>query len=359
MPMSRIFSNFYSNKNCMVTGHTGFKGSWLCTWLNSLGAKVTGYALEAPTKPSLFGVANISSFVEDIRGDIRSYEQIASAVRKTEPEIVFHLAAQSLVRESYKEPRQTFETNVCGTVNILEAVRNCPSVKSVVIITTDKCYENKEWVYSYREVDPLGGHDPYSASKAAAEIVTSAYERSFLSPAGVGTATARAGNVIGGGDWASDRIIPDAVKSIEGSSVLEIRNPASIRPWQHVLEPLSGYLLLGAMLAENPKKYNGPWNFGPHIDCCRQVGELIKLFFDSYGKGSWKDGSDGQSNAPHEASHLALACDKAHSLLRWHPVWNFEEAIYRTSTWYRKYTEGKPPYELCINDIEEYIKHGK
>jgi len=345
----------YRGRRCFVTGHTGFKGSWLCVVLHTLGAKVTGYSLDPPTTPSLFDRARIKHLLEDIRADVRDCQCLSKAIDRSSPEIVFHLAAQPIVRLSYELPRETFETNVGGTTNLLEAVRGCPSARAVVVITSDKCYENREWVHGYRETDRLGGDDPYSASKAAAEIVCGAYEHAFFGPAGVGLGTCRAGNVIGGGDWALDRIIPDAVRALEEGRPVPIRNPSSVRPWQHVLEPLYGYLLLGSKLVEDPS-YSGAWNFGPLPESCRTVKELVECFLSAWGSGRWEDLSAEQGSSPREARSLLLAWDKAFHLLGWRPRWDFEEAVRRTGNWYRRLAGGAEAAQLCAEEIRAYLE---
>lgn len=351
--------DLYSNRRCLVTGHTGFKGSWMCFWLQMLGARTTGYALEPPTDPSLFETARISNCAVDLRGDIRDYARLKDVIDDAAPEIVFHLAAQSLVRMSYAEPRATFEVNVGGTVNVLEALRHCPSVKAIVVITSDKCYENREWLYAYRETDPLGGHDPYSASKAGAELVCGAFRRSFFGPRGIGLASCRAGNVIGGGDWAQDRIIPDAVRAVSMGREVGVRNPSSIRPWQHVLEPLFGYLILGARMLEglegSPAALSGPWNFGPPVDSCQTVRELVTAFIEAYGSGTWQEVPSGEPEIPHEAELLALNWDKAYRCLGWNPQWDFRASVKRTGLWYRRHAEGADAASLCREDIMSYV----
>jgi CDP-glucose 4,6-dehydratase len=360
LKISRPLKAFFEGRRCLVTGHTGFKGAWLCLWLHSLGAKISGYALEPPTTPNLFELADLGKLVEECRGDIRNYHSLAQFIQRVGPEIVFHLAAQSIVRIGYKEPKETFDVNVGGTVNLLEALRSSSSVRAIVVITSDKCYENREWTCSYRETDHLGGHDPYSASKGAAEIVTSSYERSFFSPGGVGLATSRAGNVIGGGDWGADRIIPDAVRSLEVGKPVPVRNPSSIRPWQHVLEPLFGYLVLAGRLLEESSTGKfpsaGAWNFAPPTDSCRTVRDLIEAFLAAYGEGTWVDISHQQADVPHEAGLLTLAWDKAYHGLGWRPRWNFEEAVRRTSLWYRRYRQGVDPRDLCQEEIHAYME---
>lgn len=357
MPTS--LQNIFKGRRCLVTGHTGFKGSWLCLWLHSLGAKTSGYALDPPTTPSLFELARVDELVEDSRGDVRDYETLVKFCQRLKPEIVFHMAAQSIVRLGHKEPKATFDINVGGTVNLLEALRSCRSVRAIVVITSDKCYENREWMFSYRETDHLGGHDPYSASKGAAEIAVSSYERSFFNVSGVGLATARAGNVIGGGDWGPDRIIPDAVRALERGEAVAVRNPNSIRPWQHVLEPLLGYLMVAARLFEESAvgtlSCAGAWNFAPPTDSCRTVRDLIEAFLAAYGEGSWVDVSQEQTDAPHEAGLLTLAWDKAYHGLGWRPRWHFEEAVRRTSLWYRRNKQGANARDLCQEEINAYM----
>lgn len=378
---------FYAGRRCFVTGHTGFKGSWLVQWLALLGARVTGYALDPNTDPSLFDRASVADTLEkDHRGDIREAEYLIECMRAAEPEVLFHLAAQPLVRLSYQEPKATFDVNTGGTVNVLEAARQCPSLRAIVVVTTDKCYENREWPHAYRENDALGGHDPYSASKAAAEIAAAAYRLSFFEPAGIGLATARAGNVVGGGDWALDRILPDAVRALEAGRAIPVRNPGGVRPWQHVLEPLSGYLELGARLhresgaeraqdtGNRPKTGDascshasanqgiptaGAWNFGPYSDGARPVREVIEAFLSAYGSGAWEDLSARQTGAPHEAGLLVLAWDKAYRRLGWTPRWRFEETIRRAAAWYRRHAAGEDAGELCRAEIREYMESRK
>ena len=345
----------YKDLKCFVTGHTGFKGAWLTQWLSFLGAEITAYALPPETDPNLYALTGASIEMTDYEGNLIDYPGLRDAINKSGAEVIFHLAAQALIRRSYREPDHTFITNVLGTMNVLEAARHCPSVKAIVVITSDKCYYNREWHYGYREDDRLGGKDPYSASKAAAEIVTDSYYRSFLQPAGIGVATARAGNVIGGGDWAEDRIIPDAVRSITEGKFVPVRNPNAVRPWQHVLEPLSGYLLLGLKMLSDPVKYSGPWNFGPPADSAQTVSVLISDFIDSYGEGEWKDVSAEIGTQPLESTMLMLAWDKAHRLLGWSPRWNFTETVSRTAEWYRAFYSHKDPSQLCQQEIKDYM----
>lgn len=332
--------SFWRGRKVFVTGHTGFKGSWLALWLARLGAKQSGLALDPPTEPNLYGLLGLADAFElDVRADLRDASAVADAFRVASPEIVFHLAAQPLVRRSYADPTETYATNVMGTVNVLEAVRRTPSVRAVVVITTDKCYENREWVYPYREDDALGGHDPYSASKACAEIVTASYRSSFFSGDGAARiASARAGNVIGGGDWAADRLIPDCVRSFSSGEPVRLRYPEAVRPWQHVLEPLSGYLLLAErLLAEGGERFAGAWNFGPDHQgdaTVLKVTERVAAALD--GRVEVAASSDN----PHEAQTLRLDSSRARSLLQWAPRWSLDRALAETSDWYREWRRG-------------------
>lgn len=333
------FCGFYRGKRVLVTGHTGFKGAWLCEWLLSLGADVTGFSLAPATSPALFTQLGLAGRMSHRVGDVRDLASVQRLVEEAKPDLVFHLAAQSLVRLSYHQPVETYGTNVMGTVNLLEAVRLSRHTCTVVVITTDKCYENREWVHSYREEDPLGGHDPYSSSKGAAELVVSAYRRSYFSGPDslVRLASARAGNVIGGGDWALDRIVPDCIRSLERKEAIPVRNKVATRPWQHVLEPLSGYLRLGALLVEGAvadrNQLCSAFNFGPALSSNRSVAELVQEILRHW-PGSWSDLSD--SRAVHEAKLLNLAGDKAFHHLAWRPAWDFERTIEETVRWYRE-----------------------
>jgi CDP-glucose 4,6-dehydratase len=357
--------NIYQNKAVLVTGHTGFKGSWLAIWLKELGADVVGYSLEPPSEPNNFEATGLQEKITHIHGDIRDLDRLMETFKKYRPEFVFHLAAQPLVRLSYEEPKLTFDTNVGGTVNVFEAVRKTPSVKVLVNITSDKCYENQEWIWGYRENDPMGGHDPYSASKGCAELVFSAYLKSFFSPRAwqnrpIGAASARAGNVIGGGDWGADRLVPDCIRALSRHQPIGIRNPQSVRPWQHVLEPLGGYLLLGAALWQNPQKYSGPWNFGPDDGSHLTVAEMAERLIKYWGDGSWKNLSDPQ--ALHEANLLKLNCDKAHAGLNWHSVLTIDECLQMTAEWYKIFYAGsshESTYKFCTQQITEYAERAK
>jgi CDP-glucose 4,6-dehydratase len=350
-------SAFWKGKKVFITGHTGFKGSWLCLWLHKLGAKVTGYALTPPTEPSLFELCKVSELVNSIIGDIRKRDELTEAMQAASPEIVIHMAAQPLVRDSYKNPVDTYEINVMGTVNLFEAVRNCKTVKAVVNVTTDKCYENKEWIWGYRENEPMGGYDPYSNSKACSELMTSAYRSSFFNPRdysnhGVALASARAGNVIGGGDWATDRLIPDCIRALLKEEKIVIRNPNAIRPWQHVLEPLSGYMLLAQKLYENGPRFAEGWNFGPDDRDAKPVEWIVKRICDKWGNNTYYEIDKGEH--PHEAHYLKLDCSKAKSALGWQPRWDLEKAIDSIIEWTVAYKENKDLRQICLDQIKEY-----
>lgn len=340
----------YAGKKILLTGHTGFKGAWLTMWLERLGAAVTGFAL-APEPDSVFSAAGVASSCEHHLGDIRNFAQVRDAVLACKPDLVFHLAAQALVRKSYSEPLATIETNINGTAHVLEAIRLTRQRCAVIVVSSDKCYENREWVYGYREDDAMGGFDPYSMSKGATELVTSSWRRSFFPPTrlaehGVAIASARAGNVIGGGDWAVDRIVPDSIRSLVNKEPIGVRNPHAVRPWQHVLEPLGGYLLLGAKLlgAPRPEEFCEGWNFGPETSSVRSVSALVSALVKAWGTGRWVDQSDPKAH--HEASLLRLAVDKAHARLGWQPRWGFDETISHTVSWYRAQADGASPAQL-------------
>ena len=326
---------FWNKKKVFLTGHTGFKGGWLATWLVEMGAQVAGYALKPDTEPSFFALSGLDERMHSIIGDVREKENVRRAMQAHQPEIVFHLAAQSLVRRSYREPVDTIATNVMGTVHILEAVRRTQSVRAAVIVTSDKCYENRDQLQGYREDEPMGGHDPYSSSKGCAELVTAAYRRSFLESADprVGVATVRAGNVIGGGDWAEDRLVPDAIRALQHGKSLVVRNPGAVRPWQHVLEPLAGYLMLAERLSHESGKWAGAWNFGPRDEDAVAVSALAEQIIRLWGEGAWQ--AAPEHDAPHEARYLKLDCSKARKLLGWRPRLTLEEAVDMTVAWYR------------------------
>lgn len=359
---NNLFNNIYNGKKVHVTGHTGFKGGWLSLWLKELGAEVIGYSLDPPTQPSFFEAVDLKNKIIHIIGDVKDEKHLLSVFEKYQPEFVFHLAAQSLVRFSYKEPRLTYETNVMGTVNILEAIRKSKSVRAAVIVTSDKCYENKEWIYGYRENDPVGGYDPYSSSKGCAELVVSAYRRSFLNPINqndrkIAISSARAGNVIGGGDWGEDRLIPDCVKTLSQNKIINIRNPQATRPWQYVLEPLSGYLLLGSKMHKDGKRYSSAWNFGTNDNDIITVEEIVKSAINNWGNGDYKVDISSQ---PHEAGLLKLDTSKARTFLGWKPVYNIYETIERTINWYKRFYEGvkkEELYKITINEIRDYVKY--
>lgn len=355
-----FLSRCYAGRRVLVTGDTGFKGSWLSLWLHELGAQVTGTALPSQTEPSHFRLVGLDTLIRHVDADVRSQEALENVFQLAKPQIVFHLAAQALVRDSYADPKATFDINIGGTVNVLEAVRRCPGVKAVVVVTSDKCYENQEWVWGYRESDPLGGHDPYSASKGAVEIVASAYRRSYFDREGLGPhlglATARAGNVIGGGDWAKDRIIPDCVRALSAGEPIVLRNPHSTRPWQHVLDPLAGYLLLAARLLENPGAYSGAWNFGPRATDQITVRELAERFTQAWGQGV-VEVQQTEQQQPHEAHLLNLNTDKAAFALQWHPVLESIDAIDWTVEWYKSWREhAGHPRDLSVRQIREFQK---
>ncbi|BCU76904.1 CDP-glucose 4,6-dehydratase [Luteolibacter sp. LG18] len=355
-----VFGNVYSDASVLLTGHTGFKGSWMAQWLLRCGARLTGYALDPQPHETLYRDLGLEDrLAADHRGNLSDLERLTALVSSVKPRFVFHFAAQPLVRLSYDIPVETFATNVMGTVHLLEAVRRSGHACTVVVITTDKCYENREWLHSYREEDPMGGHDPYSASKGAAEIAVASYRRSFFDPGGkVAVATARAGNVIGGGDWAIDRIVPDCIRALRAGESIPVRNRVATRPWQHVLEPLSGYLWLGAVLDDpglaaypSNTQFRSAFNFGPRLTSNRPVSSLVEELLRHTG-GHWIDCSDPA--APHEASKLNLAIDKTHHLLQWQPVWDFPETIARTAEWYLAEQRGEVPSILCDKQIESY-----
>uniref|UniRef100_A0A7C3RLD4 CDP-glucose 4,6-dehydratase n=1 Tax=Dictyoglomus thermophilum TaxID=14 RepID=A0A7C3RLD4_DICTH len=353
--MANIFQN-YRGRKVLVTGHTGFKGSWLTLWLSELGAEVIGYSLEPPTNPSLFEILNLKERIIHIVGDIRDEESLRKVFRKYKPDIVFHLAAQPLVRYSYIAPRYTYEVNVMGTVNLLEAVRDTDSVKVAIIVTSDKCYENKEWFYGYREIDPMGGYDPYSSSKGCVELIVSVYKRSFMDNLGIALSSVRAGNVIGGGDWQEDRLIPDCIRALSKGEAIKIRKPKAIRPWQYVLEPLYGYLLLGVKMLENREKFSGAWNFGPSDTDILTVEEVTKKVIEYWGEGEYEILE--KEDDFHEATLLKLDCSKAHFLLNWYPVYDINEALKRTVNWYKRYYDGysQDMYAYSLMEIQNYIR---
>jgi len=355
--MFSALKKFYPGKKVFITGHTGFKGAWLCLWLNILGAEVTGYALDPPTVPSLFELCRIDRFVKSIIADVRDGEALKGAMLAACPEIVIHMAAQPIVRDSYKNPVETYAINLMGTVHLLEAVRNSSTVKSVINVTTDKCYDNREWAWGYRENEPLGGYDPYSNSKACSELVTSAYRSSFFNSKdfhrhGVGLASARAGNVIGGGDWAQDRLVPDCIRSLLKREKIIIRNPHAIRPWQHVLEPLSGYLELARRLDEDGRRYGEAWNFGPGDEDAKPVEWLVQKICAKWGENAGYE--IDRREQPHEVNYLKLDCSKARWLLGWRPKLNLDQAIDRVIEWINVYKEKGDLRAVCEKQIEDY-----
>jgi CDP-glucose 4,6-dehydratase len=347
-----IGRGFWPGKRVLITGHTGFKGSWLALWLHSLGARVSGYALAPASTPALWTLLDLEREVESRVADVRDPAAVSRDFEHGQPEIVFHLAAQSLVRPSYQDPVGTYATNVMGTVHVLDAAKSCSATRVLVNVTSDKCYENRETPQAYVETDAMGGHDPYSSSKGCAELVTSAYRRSFMQ--GIGLASARAGNVIGGGDWAGDRLVPDLVRALSNGEAALIRNPGAVRPWQHVLEPLAGYLVLAERLWMDPARFAGGWNFGPVIEDALSVRDVADSFVRAWGKpASWQ--ADGRSH-PHEANYLRLDASKARKELGWKPRLRVEQAIGWTAEWYKKQAAGASARELCLAQIAQYGK---
>lgn len=354
-----MFNNIYHNKRVLITGHTGFKGSWLALWLSQMGAKITGYSLQPPTEPNHFHLLDMG--INSIIGDIRDAEKVKQVFREQQPEIVFHLAAQSIVRLSYKDPVETFTSNVMGTINVFEASRASGTVRAIVNVTSDKCYENREWSWGYREIDPVGGYDPYSTSKGCSELITSCWRNSFFNLKDYGSAhntllaSGRAGNVIGGGDWAIDRLIPDMMRAVNQNEKVKIRNPQATRPWQHVLEPLSGYLLLGQKLLEGRKEFAEAWNFGPSEDGNATVGEIAGQVKKAWPKIDYE--INMIPDQPHEAGMLRLDCSKARTKLQWTPVWDGKSAVEKTALWYRAFYESNEVQS--IENIHSYIADAK
>lgn len=354
-------NNIYKDKTVLITGHTGFKGSWLSIWLVELGAKVVGYSLEPSGHKNNFLLAQLKDKLIDIRGDIRDYKKLNNVFNKYKPDYVFHLAAQPIVLESYEKPVYTYEVNVMGTINVLECMRNTEKKMIGIFVTTDKCYENKEQVWGYKETDPLGGYDPYSSSKGACEIAINSWRQSFMNPNeysvhGKAVASARAGNVIGGGDWAANRLIPDCIRALENKQPIEIRNPYSVRPWQHVLEPLNGYLILGHKLTQNPGMYSGAWNFGPNLDSIVTTWQIGMEIVKQYGSGELKDISTNKGM--HEAQLLNLDIGKAKFQLGWTPRLHIEAAIKYTVDWYKRYSQ-EDVYRLCVEQIDKYMNENQ
>ena len=351
-----MFNNVYNGKTVLVTGHTGFKGSWLSIWLNMMGAKVVGYSLDPYSERGNFEACHLHDrLLADIRGDTRDYEKLNQTIKQYRPEIIFHLAAQALVRKAYAHPKETYETNLMGSLNIMEAVRENDCVKTVVMITSDKCYENVEQIWGYKETDRMGGYDPYSSSKGCTELMISSYRNSYFNPKdyakhGKAVASVRAGNVIGGGDWSADRLIPDCIRFIEAGKDIEIRNPIATRPWEHVLEPLSGYLRVGEKLIEDPVKYATSFNFGPHISANKTVWEVVSRLVDYYGKGRVVDVSNPADL--HENTLLNLDVTKAYVMLGWEARWNLQEAIEKTVDWYKEALQTYDMYDFCVRQIK-------
>jgi CDP-glucose 4,6-dehydratase len=350
---AKVTSAFWQGKKVFVTGHTGFKGSWLSLWLQEMGAKVKGFALEPPTSPALFIEANVADGMESEIGDVRNLQAITACMKAFNPDVLIHMAAQPLVRLSYREPVETYSTNVMGTVHVLEAARQCPNLQAIVNVTTDKCYENREWVWGYREHEPMGGHDPYSNSKGCSELVTAAYRNSFFdsndTPA---LASARAGNVIGGGDWAEDRLIPDILRAFEQKQAVVIRNPLATRPWQHVLEPISGYLVLAEQLYKTGSIYAGGWNFGPSDEDVMPVEWILNHMVEHWGQGaSWELDENPQ---PHEAQLLKLDISKAAALLKWKPHWSLSQTLDSIVDWHHGWLSGGNAREITLNQIAQY-----
>ncbi len=349
----KVNKSFWKNKKVFVTGHTGFKGSWICTWLNFMGSIVRGYSLTPKTSPNLFTVLNLEDKIESEFADIRDYKALENSIISFKPDILVHMAAQPFVRYSYNNPIETYTTNVLGTQNILEVIRKCNSIKSTIIVTTDKCYSNEELDIPFKEDDKLGGFDPYSSSKACCEILTNSYIKSFFNDdKNSFIATVRAGNVIGGGDWSEDRLIPDIFRSLDKNLDLKIRNPKAIRPWQHVLEPLSGYLILAEKLFENGKKYQGAWNFGPNLDDCKTVEWIVNnILKKSNTDLNWKLDS---IESPYESKFLKLDISKAINLLGWNPRWDLDKTLYSIIQWHEKLTLGYDMNKVCINEIKKF-----
>jgi len=354
-----VNAQFWSGKRVFLTGHTGFKGSWLSLWLYEMGAVVKGYALAPNTQPTLFEEARVGELIESELADIRDFETLQKAMLDFNPDILIHMAAQPLVRLSYEEPLETYAINVMGTANVLQAARSCTHLKAIVSVTTDKCYENKEWPWGYREYEPMGGHDPYSSSKGCAELVTAAFRKSYFCETNTANlASARAGNVIGGGDWAADRLIPDILKAFENGKPVVIRNPLSTRPWQHVLEPLSGYLVLAqALCTDNGDRFAEGWNFGPKDEDCKPVNWILNKMVEKWeGKASWEL---DQNNNPHEAGFLKLDCSKAQNQLKWSPNWNLEITLTKIVTWHQAWLNNEDVQLACFNEIAAYTQENE
>lgn len=356
-----VNSGFWRDRRVFLTGHTGFKGGWLSLWLQEMGAAVKGYALAAPTEPSLFEAAEVFAGMDSEIADVRDAQTLSQSLQAFNPEIVFHLAAQPLVRLSYDDPIDTYSTNIMGTAHLLEACRQASGVRSIVVITSDKCYENREWPWGYRENEAMGGYDPYSSSKGCAELVTASYRQSFFNPDdyrhhGVGLASARAGNVIGGGDWALDRLVPDVLSAFEKGQPVEIRNPHAIRPWQHVLEPLAGYLRLAEMLHADGAGFAGPWNFGPDEADAQSVEAVVEQLAANWGNGAQWSLSEGEH--PHEAHYLKLDCSKARAQLHWRPALNLADCLRQAVSWHKAWLAGDDMRDYSLAGIRAYMNAG-
>ncbi len=350
--MLESLSKHFKDRTVLVTGHTGFKGSWLSLYLNFLGAKVIGYSLEPPTTPNLFHTARIHMYTDTVMGNILDLDTLLRVFSRYQPQIVFHLAAQPIVRRSYAQPLETLTTNIVGTAHVLEAVKRTPSVRTTIVVTSDKCYENNNWVYGYRETDPLGGHDPYSASKACAELVTRCYAQSYFSNSKTAVASVRAGNIIGGGDWGEDRLIPDCVRALTAHQPVRVRNPEAVRPWLSILDALTGYLFLAAKMDAHPADYAGPWNFGPKDEGVWSVRRVAHEVIRQWGEGTME--IEPHATLP-EKPVLKLDSSKAQAFLGWRPRWNTQEAIARAIKWYKVYVHGAVMDKVCQNQIEEYL----
>jgi len=352
LSMQSVNTKFWRGKRVFLTGHTGFKGSWLSLWLQSMGAELHGLALMPPTTPALFYEARVGEGMQSTIGDIRDYVAVLKAMQACKPDIIFHVAAQPLVRYSYQAPVETYATNVMGTVHVLEAARQVGTVKAIVNVTTDKCYENKEWIWGYREDEPMGGHDPYSNSKGCSELVTSAYRRSFFEHSGIFVASARAGNVIGGGDWATDRLVPDILRAFEKSLPVIIRNPQATRPWQHVVEPLAGYLILAEYLYAEGQNFAGGWNFGPNDEDVRPVQWIVEHMVNEWGNGAAWQLDDGRH--PHEANYLKLDISKAKARINWQPRWRLSSALNKIIDWHNSWLGKADVQNVCLQQISDY-----
>jgi CDP-glucose 4,6-dehydratase len=360
MDIVKKLTDTYQDKAVLITGHTGFKGSWMALWLKSLDAKVTGYSLDPPTEPSAFDATRLSDHIHDIRGDVLDFDKLHETIKQVHADFVFHLAAQPLVRYSYQNPLDTFKINILGTANVLESVRASQYPTTCICITSDKCYENQERDYAYRESDPLGGYDPYSASKGAAELVISSYRKSYFTggdkKSPVSLSSVRAGNIIGGGDWAQDRIVPDCIRALVKGNPVEVRNPHAVRPWQFVLDPLSGYLWLGMKMKEVPEEFSGAWNFGPDPSHAVDVQTLTEKILHEWGGGTWTI-PVSDKDSPHEAGYLKLDSTKSMTRLKWKPAYSIDEVIHKTIAWYREYYAGNSDmYEFSSGQIKTYMK---